>query len=111
MTRKNYARIFLIILLCAVVIGFIATSILQWVKLANEEYLYYNPKTLKRKLATLPTDFNIKNIERLKTSVDPSSFKFVVVGDSEGYHDVFGRILEDALSHNPDFIIHLGDLT
>ncbi|NQT07015.1 MAG: metallophosphoesterase [Candidatus Omnitrophica bacterium] len=111
MARIYNTRLLFIILLCIAVIVFTTISILQWVKLANEEYLYNNPKTLKRKLATLPSDFNIENIQRLKTSVDPLSFKFVVLGDSEGHHDVFGRILEGALSHNPDFIIHLGDLT
>ena len=102
--------IFLISIFSIIAVGFIALSIYQWTKLANEEYFYDNPKKLYKKLESLPSDLNIENVKRIRASVNPTQFKFVVMGDSRGNHKVLNKIIKSALSHKPDFIIFLGGL-
>jgi len=94
-------------MLCA----YIAYTAALMLKLANQEYLYTNKKTLKKKLASLPSDLNISSIRRIRKETDPSRFKFIVLGDSESRHDIFGAVIKDALRHKPDFILSVGDLT
>lgn len=109
---KLRKRIFsLVAIVFVIVIGFISVSIYQWAKLANEEYFYNDIGKLYEKLTHFPSDLNIENVKRIKTPVNPSHFKFVVMGDNRGHHTIFNKAIKDALSHDPDFIIHLGDLT
>lgn len=94
-----------------IIIGLLSISVYQWARLAKEEYFYNDLEVLYEKLDELPFDLNIENVKRIKDSADPSHFKFVVMGDNRGHHTIFKKAIEGALSHNPDFIIHLGDLT
>ena len=91
--------------------AFILVSLHRWGKLINEEYFYDNSKHLYRKLKEFPSNLNIENVKRIKASVDPSRFKFVVMGDSRGNDEVMEKVVKAALLHKPDFIIFLGDLT
>jgi len=102
--------IFLTSLFFIVAVVFIAVSIYQWAELANEEYFYENPKKLKKKLEEFPNDLNIVNMKKIKASVDPSRFKFVIMADAEGNNKILGMVAKEALSHNPDFIIFLETL-
>ena len=103
--------IFLTSVFLVIAIGFISASIYQWSKLANEEYFYDNPKNLYKKLGKLPSNLNIENVKRIQTSINPSRFKFILIGDSHGNHKILNRVIKKALLHKPDFIVHLGDLT
>src|SRR5512139_126897 len=38
-----------------------------------------------------------------------NEFSFAVLGDSQGGDEVYLRLLKLAMSHKPDFIVHLGD--
>jgi hypothetical protein len=38
-------------------------------------------------------------------------FRFVVVGDTQTYHDRHRAMIEEMLKVNPDWMIHLGDMT
>lgn len=111
MPLRKRTKIILAGALSIVLCAYIAFTALLLLKLANEEYLYTNKKTFKKKLATLPSDINIENIRKIREDIDPSRFKFVVLGDSESRHDIFSRVIKDALRHKPDFILSVGDLT
>lgn len=102
---------FLVAIVFVIVIGFVSVSIYQWGKLADEEYFYNDIEKLYERLTYFPSNLNIENVKRIKASINPSHFKFVVMGDNRGHHTTFNKAIKGALSHNPDFIIHLGDLT
>lgn len=106
--KLKYALIFLVSIILT---AFIVISVMEWLKALNNEYLYHNKKTFKRKLATLPSGLNSESIKRIKSSINPEKFKFVVLGDSESKYKVYSKVLKDALLHKPDFILSLGDFT
>lgn len=90
---------------------FVYISIIQWTRLFKEEYFYGDVRKLYERLDSYPKDLNIVSIDKIRRNADTSGFKFVVMGDNRGHHGVFKRALDDAMSHKPDFIIHLGDLS
>ena len=49
-----------------------------------------------------------KALARLKGK---DSFRFYVIGDTQGSFDTFRKILEKAREEKPDFIIHVADIT
>ncbi len=67
---------------------------------------------LRGKLEAPYRNLNIKNIQSIQTFLEAQdSFSFVVLGDSQRRHRIFREVLTEALQHDPDFIIHTGDLT
>lgn len=109
--RLKKRVILLVCIVFVIAIGFISISVYQWSKLANEEYFYNNPKILHKRLNELPSDFNIENIKRIEATVNPSQFKFAIMGDSHGNDKILKKIVNHAILHKPDFVIFLGDLT
>ncbi len=97
------------VLTCFFCLGFIGS-------LTNDYYhsLRKNKERqfLRGNIERTRTDLNIKAIQRIHTALaGQNSFKFVVVGDSQRRHKTFEKVLSAALQHNPDFILHTGDLT
>ncbi len=86
--------------------GFIGNKYWKDLKLDHEK------KHLNGGLPDAPQNINIQAIRTIREkTARRSEFVFVVLGDSQRRHKTFKKILEDASRHNPDFIIHTGDLT
>ena len=92
----------------------LATSLLcfvgyhEWinVKEANES------RNVNRLRLESPRHLNVIHaLEIQKNISDRSHFSFIVLGDSQDNYDKFKQILNDAMKHKPDFIIHVGDFT
>jgi len=63
-------------------------------------------------LPKAPENLNAKAINTIIKNVDKKQrFKFIVLGDSQGQSKKFKKVLKEALTHKPDFIIHAGDMT
>ena len=47
----------------------------------------------------------------IKTLPAKGNIRFAVLGDSQGNPEAWRRIMAEAAKHNPDFLLHVGDLT
>ena len=55
----------------------------------------------------------VKSTEKytIKTLPAKGKVRFAVLGDSQGKPECWRRIMAEAAKHNPDFLVHVGDLT
>ena len=61
---------------------------------------------------TIGVHSNTPQTDVIFSTEDPQDdFKFYVFGDSQGYQSGIYAIAEDAITGQPDFVFHLGDLT
>lgn len=59
-----------------------------------------------------PKNLNSSAIHKLISRIKgKDSFRFYVIGDTQGSFDTFRKILKKARDEKPDFIIHAGDIT
>ncbi len=102
MTLHNLILALSPIMLIAVVWFFFRHDISQ----AKEKYL------VKKRIRTLPSDHNTEAIRSIQQLLEGRpAFRFVVLGDSQHHYKTFEKIAADALTQQPDFIIHTGDFT
>lgn len=93
-------------LLALVLAGVVCSSSYYELKRTAEE------QHLKGRLRSVPDNLNAGAIAAIQRRVGgASAFTFIVLGDSQRRHRIFRRVLAHASSHNPDFIVHTGDLT
>jgi 3',5'-cyclic AMP phosphodiesterase CpdA len=63
-------------------------------------------------LHNAPKNLNSKAVQSVKARLkDKTSFRFYVIGDTQGSFDTFIKILGKAQEEKPDFIIHVADIT
>lgn len=69
-------------------------------------------RLLKQGLPGIPTALNAHGVMRLQAICkNRSSFRFIVLGDSHQDFDTLKKIIDQAMLHHPDFIVHTGDFT
>ena len=96
------------ILILFVIIFFILLGYQTWEDKQDDLEEYYIETLLPNAPENLNVNATREILERIKGKED---FRFVVLGDSRGNLKKFKKIFQEAAKHNPDFIIHTGDLT